>query len=67
MGLSDGVYRGSVSTESAPWCLQTKGGGASKMGSVVRGESGGGSVTTVCCRPIPGSDSVRGAKIQNRK
>lgn len=59
MGLSDGVYRGSVSTESGPWCLQTKGGGASKMGSVVRGESGGGSVTTVCCRPIVSQNRIQ--------
>ena len=49
LGLSYGVYRGSVSTESGPWCLQIKGGGGSRMGSVVRGESGGGS-TTVCGR-----------------
>lgn len=31
--VSDGVYRGSVSTESGPWCLPIEGGGY-KMGSV---------------------------------
>lgn len=52
LGRSDGVYRGSVSTESGPWCLPSKGGGrGSKASSAVRGDSGGGS-TTVCGRPI---------------